>query len=187
MKNGKVSGIVLYLFGLVLVLLVYYYFFFIPQSAKMKDLDSRHTQAAAQLESYDKQLSKLDELKSRVQALQAEVDNGSLKSAVTAQNAAEDIAAGCRSAGVLPSSVQTGGENADKNRLSSDGKPLCSVSVTLALQCSNEQLLSLLNYFENTSQGAYYVEKSSWTNNGTNQQTAAVTMTLYYFGAAEVK
>lgn len=187
MKSLKVSGIVFYLFGLVLALLLYYYLFFIPQSAAVKELDLLHTQRAEQIEEYNAQLAGLDELKTRVGSLREQVENGSLKNAVTAQNVSEDVAAACAAAGVTPSSVQTGGENVDPNHLSSDGKPLCSVSVNLALSCPNDRLLALLNYFETTSPGAYYVEKADWKNGGAGQQTAAVTMTLYYFGSVANK
>lgn len=187
MKNTKVSGLVFYLFGLVIVLLIYYYVAFIPFSAQIKELDKSHAQATEQVAEYNTQLLRLNELQSKIAGLKADADSGSLKSTVTAGNVADDVNAACTAVGVVPSSLQSSAENVDKNKLSSGGKPLCSVSVSLNLQCGNAQLLDLLNYFENTSRGAYYVEKVSWTNGGPTQQSAQIAMTLYYFGPVESK
>ncbi len=186
MKNMKISGVLLYLFAFALVLLLYFYYIFTPLTAKVAQLDTEHLQNAAQLQMYEQQIQKTDELKNKISAIQSELDSLNQSTAVTGKTAAEDIGAACKSAGILPVSIQVGNETADKTHTSSDGKTLCSVPVNLTAVCTGAQLQTLLNYFEKQSKGAYYVDTVTCLQQQDKTQTS-LALTLYYFGSGGAK
>lgn len=186
MKNLKVSGVLVYLLGLVLVLLLYFYFIFTPLSSKAAQLDMEHGQNTAKLQMYQQQIQQGGKLTGEINDLQSELDKLKQSAGVTGKTAAEDIGKACDSAGVTPTDIQIGNETADKSKTSASGQLLYSVPVNLKAVCTNAQLLSLLDYFENKSQGAYYVNTVTyaWEANAT---PAEFSLTLYYFGVGETK
>lgn len=186
MKGLKISGVLLYLFGLVLVLLLYFYYVFTPLTGKVAQLDAEHTQNTAQLQMFEQQIQKKDELKNKISAMQSELDNLNRGTSVSGKNVAEDIGTACSSSGVTPDSIQVGNETVIKGKSSSNGDPLCSVIVNLQTVCTDAQLLQLLNYFEGQSKGAYFVNSVSYSW-GQDKSLAGLTLTLYYFGSEAAK
>ncbi len=182
MKSRKVSGVLLYLLGLVLVLLLYFNFVFTPMNVKVAQLDAEHQKNTQQIQLYDRQMGKADELKNKIAEMQQELEQTGQSTAVNGKAVAEDIDAACRAAGIVPAGIQVNGETVVKNKTSWQGKPLCSVSVKLNAVCTNAQLTNLLHYFESQTKGAYYVNTVTRT-----QQQTDITLTLYYFGAMGTK
>ena len=187
MNKPKISGVFLYLLGLGVVLLLFYYLALSPMTAQTQKLTLEHNQITAQLAQYDGSLQRTAELKSKISAMQTEINNRGSSTGVTIKNVAEDMEAACSQLELVPENVQIGEETADKSKLSSTGQPLCSTSVILQVNCTDKQLQELLGYFESKSKGAYYVNQVVRANVSEDQHSAQITMTLYYFGSVPAK
>ncbi len=186
MKNLKVSGIMLYLLGLVLVLLLYFYLIFLPMSARVAQLNLQHEQNTAKLQLYQKELLQADQLNESINTLQAELDKLKSTTSISGKNAADDLGKAMNDTGVVPIQLQIGNETVDKSKTSGTGEPVCSVPISLQVNCSQEQLQQLLDYFETKSQGAYYVNSVNYAG-GQVTAPADLSLTLYYFGNGETK
>lgn len=186
MKSRKISGVLVYLFALVVVLLLYFYFVFIPLSGKTAELDAAHEQNVTQLHVYEQQIQQEEQLKSKIDEMQAELNSLNPSTAINGQTVAEDIGKACDFAGFLPSDIQVGNETVINEKISSAGQTLCSVPVNLKATCTGTQLLDLLDYFEKQSQGAYYINTVNYTW-GPGQFPAEFSLTLYYWNPGEAK
>jgi hypothetical protein len=181
MKNLKVSGVLVYLFCFVLVLLLYFNYVFTPLNGKITSLNSEHNTDTLQMQSYDRQIAKIDDLKNKIAGMRSQLEQANAKSGVTGKNAAEDINAAFTAAGIVPKSVSVGEETADKDKTSSDGKPLCSVLIDLKTDCTQAQMQTILDYFENRTSGVYYVNTVAY--NAQDTLPYSLNLTLYYFGS----
>jgi len=186
MKKQKISGVLIYLFAFALVLVLYFYYVFTPLTIKAAKLDAEHLQNTAQIEMYEQQIEKTDELKNKISELQSELDSLNQSEVVNGKNAAEDIGAAYKTAGITPAGIQVGDEVIDKTHTATDGRTLCSVSVNLTAQCDSAQLQKLLDYFEKQSKGAYYVNTVALTQQQ-DKTEASLTLTLYYFASEGTK
>jgi len=186
MKKKKISGVLIYLFCFALGLLLYMNFSYTPLSNKVTSLNSEHSADAAQIQLYEQQSSQLSSLKAKIAELQSQLEKAKTNTAVTGENAAEDIGSACKAAGVVPKSISVGDEVVNKGKTSSTGKSLCSVPIDLEVSCNGTQLQILLNYFEKQSSGAYYVNTVSYKQEqGTSDVT--LSLTLYYFSSQGAK
>lgn len=186
MKSLKISGVLMYLFGLVVLLLLYFYLVFTPMTVQVAKLDAAHQQNTAQIQMYEQQNQQKDKLESKISELQSELDTLNQNANVNGNTVAEDIGKACEFAGIKPISIQVGDETVNKSKTSSSGQPLCSVPVNLEATCSETQVQNLLDYFENQSHGAYYVNTVNYAF-GQKPSSAQFTLTLYYFGTGEAK
>lgn len=180
MKSVKISGVLLYLFGFVLVLMLYVNYLFLPLSDKVTKLNAEHSADTAQMQSYDNQIIKIVNLKQNIADNKTELANAALNTGTTGKTVSEDIGLALQAAGITLKNIAVGDETADKTKPSADGKSLCSVTVDLHVQCTNAQLLQLLNYFEKQSEGVYYINTVSY-NQETDGPVINLMMTLYYF------
>jgi hypothetical protein len=183
MKNLKISGVLIYLFCFVLVLLLYFNFVFTPLSGKVSSLDLAHSANATQMQTYDRQISKIEDLKKKIAEMQSQIQQANTTAAVTGKNVSEDIGAAFTAAGITPRDISVEDEVPDKTKTSSDGKPLCSVLIVLKTDCTQTQMQTILNYFENQSSGVYYVNTVAY--NTQDKLPYSLSLTLYYFGSKD--
>ena len=184
MKKTKVSGVLIYLLALVLVLLLYFYTVYTPLTAKVGALDLEHARNTEQITQYEQLIPQKEAIQAKIDALQAELDTQKSTDSITGKTVAEDVAAACRAAGVTPLNVQVTAEVPVKGKTASGGKQLYSVPVSVAADCSREQVQKLVDYFEKQSPGGYYVDSAEWKQDAQHPgvYSLTLTMTLYYFG-----
>jgi type II secretory pathway component PulM len=187
MKKKKISSVLIYLFCCALVLLAYMSYVYTPLSKAINRLDQKHDQLQTQIDEYrlqeaqkSKLISQIKELKSQIAMAENEDD------VVTDKNVEEDIDTACRTAGVSVTSLDLNKETADASTTNADGRPLLSLSVDLEISCTDAQLQTLLNYFEQESKGTYYVKSVSFQKD-TDISNAKLSLLLYYFGTQETK
>jgi len=180
MKSIKISGVLLYLFGFVLVLLLYVNYVFLPLNNSVSVLNAAHVTDAAQIQAYDRQLNKISDLKQTIADAKVKLGKAESNTEVTGKTVAEDVAQAVKTAGVTLQSINVSPETTDKTKTASNGKPLRSVTVDLMISCNNPQLSQLLDYFENQSKGVYYINTVNMTRSS-DKLTGNLTMTLYYF------
>ena len=186
MKLLKISGVLLYLFCMVLAIMLYFNYVFTPLNSKIDLLDKEHTADTAQMHSYDQQILKMNDLQSKIAKMQSQLKQETTATTVTGKNVAEDIGAACTSAGIVPQAITVADEVIDKTKTSVTKKPLCSVIIDLQTNCTDTQLQGLLSYFENLSKGAYYVNTITDTK-GKDKSVVNLSLTLYYFSSEGIK
>ncbi len=186
MNQKKSPVILIYLFCFLLTVLVYINFIYLPLNSQITQLDQKHTDTVNQILYYEEQKAKRADIEKNITELQSKIEQENTNATVTAKTGAEDIDSACKAAGIVPKSVNMSEESVDTNKKAEDGRPLSSVSVELTVACSNEQLKSLLDYFENKSKGAYYINHVSYKN-GTTGSEISISMTLFYFSPQEAK
>lgn len=186
MKSVKISGVLLYLFGFVLILLLYVNYLFLPLNAKVTAMNTVHNEDIAQMQAYDEQISKIADLKQNIADSKTKLAKAAINTDVTGKTAAEDIGQALKFSGAAPQSITVGEETADKTKTSADGKTLCSVTVELKVQCTDAQLLQLLDYYEKQSKGVYYINTVNYDKSASTP-TVSLTMTLYYFKSEGTK
>ncbi len=186
MNKKKSPVILIYLFCFLLTVLVYINFIYLPLNNQIAQLDQKHTDTVNQILYYEEQKSKRADIEKNIAELQSKIEQESTNATVTARTGAEDIDSACKAVGIVPKSVDMSEETVDTSKKTADGRLLSSVSVDLTVACNNEQLKNLLDYFENKSKGAYYVNHVSYKN-GTTGSEIAINLTLSYFSAQEAK
>lgn len=187
MKKKKFSSILIYLFCCALVLLTYMSYVYTPLSKTINELDQKHNQIQAQINEYQLQAAQKDKLVSHIQELKTQVEaSQNAEDAITDKNVEEDIETACKTAGVNIQSLNLSTQSAEESKTSEEGRPLLSLTIDLQITCTEAQLQQVLNYFEQESKGAYYVNHVSLRKDA-SVPNAMLSMSLYYFAAQETK
>ena len=183
MKSVKVSGVLLYLFGLSLVLLLYINYVFLPLNQKVSALSREHLTDRGLIQSYELQPTQTDDLRQEINKLKTRLKEREADTALTGNSIAEDIGKIASSSGVTLKSISVGEEQAVKGKTAAGGKQLYTVSVELNVLCTPSQLPALAGYFENRSKGVYCIDRVKYTTDTAEagKLNASLTMTLYYF------
>ena len=185
MKSIKISGVLLYLFGLVLVLLLYFNYVFIPLNGKISDLNELHYQNIEQVNLYKNNLANINNLKNSIsnkeQKLKIERNNLEIKG----NYIAEDVGKMSNLLGVPIKLVSVDTGNKTDNS-SNDGKQLLSADIQLNFICTNDDLSKIVNYFENQSKGIYSINNIRFLTDN-NKLNTNLNLTLYYFAAEDAK
>lgn len=180
MNSKKVSGILLYLLGFVLILLLYVNFVFLPISQKLTALDSEHEENVVQTMAFDRQTVQIDDLRQNVEKLKSQLEKADCGTDITGKNIAEDIGKILSSTGVEFESVTVGEETPVKGKTASDGSTLESIAVELKILCTGDQLTDLLGSIEKQSKGVYQIHTVSFAPEA-GKYSANLNLSLYYF------
>lgn len=187
MKSFRISGIVVYLLAFVVAALLYFNYMYIPMSAQIDKLNLEHTRDMAQISQYEMQLSRIDSLRANVAELDEKLQKARENSFVQPGETGDDVDKAFQACGLQPTSVSVSDVAEDTSGVvSSEGQPLCRLTVSLSFQSDVPRLLSLLDYFENQSQGAYFVDSLSQSAGEDGALTVSLAMTLYFFPQTEV-
>lgn len=186
MKKLKLSYFTIYLACLLAVCLLYYVYGYQSFNQQTTTLQTQHQTNTAQIAQNDAYVKNLSSLKADTAKLTAELEEKQKIASVSGSTIADDINMGLNRASITKlGRIEQGAETAaDSKVTSSDKKKLCSVPITMNFTCTSLQLTTLLNYFESSTAGAYYVTKVACTGDSKNVNLLSVNLTVsvYYFG-----
>lgn len=183
MKSLKVSGSLLFLFGLALLLLLYFNFAYRPLDEKLQALNSEHMVDEAKIAEYNQNLAQIDSLRSTAASMEEQLAKAQKNMNVNAGATAEDLNRGMQQMEITPETLRVGSETVSPaNIRSSSGWLLCSIEINLGFSSTKEQLAKLLQYFENESNGSYFINNLNYSVvEESGLLKTNLTMTLYYF------
>jgi hypothetical protein len=190
MRNVRVPGLILFLLGLAAILALYYGNVFTPLAGKTDALLAQHGSDAKQIAYYDELFLKKSSLQTSIETLKNKKSEAAQMPGVAASEIGANLSRGLKSAGVSAKSVSLSGETAAQGgKKSSSGLTMMDVTVTLTLNCTRQQLDTLLNYYEKKSDAVYYVNSVVITEGGSGsaqaapagQLTVTLGMTAYYY------
>lgn len=178
---GSTNSIPKYIFGIIAIVLLAIIFIFtvqVPFSKAQPELEKQHQSDASQLKIYQDAYADRVNLASRVSSMKAQYEKDSKELFVNATKSPEDIMKMLNSSKVLPTTYSVSEQVVDdKGRSSSSGEPLYSTNISISFDSLDEtQLLTVLDYFESQSEGAYYINNLSVTSiEKNNADTTAAT------------
>lgn len=161
---GSTNSIPKYIFGIIAIVLLAIIFIFtvqVPFSKAQPELEKQHQSDASQLKIYQDAYADRVNLASRVSSMKAQYEKDSKELFVNATKSPEDIMKMLNSSKVLPTTYSVSEQVLDdKGRSSSSGEPLYSTNISISFDSLDEtQLLTVLDYFESQSEGAYYIDR----------------------------
>lgn len=161
---GSTNSIPKYIFGIIAIVLLAIIFIFtvqVPFSKAQPELEKQHQSDASQLKIYQDAYADRVNLASKVSSMKAQYEKDSKELFVNATKSPEDIMKMLNSSKVLPTTYSVSEQVLDdKGRSSSSGEPLYSTNISISFDSLDEtQLLTVLDYFESQSEGAYYIDR----------------------------
>lgn len=161
---GSTNSVPKYIFGIIAIVLLAIIFIFtvqVPFSKAQPELEKQHQSDASQLKIYQDAYADRVNLASRVSSMKAQYEKDSKELFVNATKSPEDIMKMLNSSKVLPTTYSVSEQVVDdKGRSSSSGEPLYSTNISISFDSLDEtQLLTVLDYFESQSEGAYYIDR----------------------------
>lgn len=186
-KQKKISGTFLCLLILALVLALYYSLVYTGLSQKTAALSAQHETDTQQLAVYRELAADEPALKKSVDRLKAKAQASAAELGIPVPGLRSDIAKGLASAGVTATGITMSSASAGTKAPS--GRVLTQAAVTVTADCTEQQLASLLHYFERGTEGVYVVNSvgmNAKNAQGTaaGQYTVSLNMTAYSLAAA---
>lgn len=185
-QNKKISGVLICVLAVAFVLSVYYATIYNNLSQKVSSLELQHLENAQELSMYQSMLLDKAQTKTKIADLQARVKQSSESLGTSESEIAVDIQRGLTAAEVTALNLsvsQPSGENK-----TASGRTLMKVPISLTVECTQDELTTLLHYFEQESKITYTVntvaissENGQW---GRSSDKVTITMTANYFAQA---
>lgn len=192
MKNNKVSPLAIYLLCLAVVLALYYALIFTGLSQKTSELNEKHSANLQQISFYSQMIQKKPTLQNSIAALTAKKENLQKLPGLPAAELGTDLNKGLESAGVSADSVTLSDETTASGKKFPSGHIMKQVTVSLTLDCTEKQLIDLLDYYEKKSSAVYYVNSLSTNMQNQTGQTASsgklavlLNMTAYSYSSSK--
>lgn len=156
-----------YIIGLICILIAICIFVptvFIPYISNKDALTADINKANSQLAIYENNLKNIDNMSKRVDALKKEWEKIETEMFITGEYIVNDISDMMKSIGVDPGNIVVSDESEVMPAASSStGDPMYSVTVNMNFTASQEDLISVLKYFEKKSDGTYFVSNLALT------------------------
>lgn len=187
-KQLKVSGVFLCLLVLALVLALYYSFVYTGLSQKTNTLSAQHTSDTQLLESYREMGAQESAIRSSIDGLKTKVKASASELGIPASGLRGDLEKGLSGAGITATGITMSDASAGKKTPSD--RTMTQVTITVTADCTEQQLSSLLQYFEHGTQAVYAVNsvgmnaKDKQGKGPGGQYTVSLNMTAYYLTAA---
>lgn len=187
-----------YLVGLFIILLALALFVplvLMPYLSNKPIMEQQHAQAQATLRLYEARRNSIEEYKKHVNNLQSRWDELEAEMFVTAGSTTNDLNQMFSNLGITPLSINISDEQEVlPAETSSTGDPLCSIDIALNFTASPDKVLDVIDYFEQKSDGSYYIRTLNFSTVAQTDSQNGVTVargdlntsmniTLYYFQA----
>ena len=187
-KQFKVSGVLICLLVLTLVLALYYCFVYTGLSQKTAQLSAQHTSDVQQLSAYREMETNKPALKKSIEDLKQQAEASGSELGIPPSGLRGDLQTGLAGAGVTATGITMSDTSAGKKTPS--GRTMTQVAITVTADCTEQQLTTMLHYFERGTNAVYAVnsvgmnakDKQGKAANG--QYTVTLNMTAYYLAAA---
>ncbi len=160
-NKKKIPGYVFGIIGIVIVAIIFLFAVQVPFTKAQPELERQHKQDAAQLKIYEDAEADKENLKARVNSMKEQYEKDSEGLFINALQSPGDIMKMLKSSKTDPTSYKISEQKVDdKARQSSGGDLLYSTDINITYDSlDEEQIKSVLNYFESVSNGAYYVDQ----------------------------
>lgn len=187
-KQIKIPGVLICLLVLTLVLALYYCFVYTGLSQKTAQLSAQHATDMQQLSAYREMAANKPALMKSIEDLKQQAEASGSELGIPPSGLRGDLQTGLSGAGVTATGITMSDTSAGKKTPS--GRTLSQVAVTITADCTEQQLSTMLHYFERGTNAVYTVnsvsmsakDKQGKTANG--QYTVTLSMTAYYLAAA---
>lgn len=177
MKSFKISGVLIYLFVLVIALFLYFSFVFSPLKQTTDSLNMQHISNTAQLASLEESLRNIDAMRADVQELQDKIAEESSLSPLTSSMLSKDLSRGLDTSGAKFRNLSVSASSEENSAQSL----VQTTSISMTVFGTANQLQALAEYFETGTTGVYYINSFSYATEESGQLQASLEMTFYYY------
>lgn len=187
-KQLKVSGVFICLLVLALVLALYYSLVYTGLSQKTSTLSAQHVSDSQQIEAYRELGAQEPAVRESINDLKTKVKASASELGIPASGLRGDLEKGLSGAGITATSITMSDASAGKKTPS--GRVMTQVTITVTADCTEQQLSSLLQFFEHGTLAVYAVNsvgmnaKDKQGNGPSGQYIVSLNMTAYYLTAA---
>lgn len=166
-----------------------------PYNKEAPKYDADHASATSQIDMYKDYLARADEVSKSIVDMSDQYAEISKKMFVNAATTADDIRDMLKKLGYSLSNLSVT-EGSPTGVISSDGDPLYRTNISYTFTTTKQKALETLKYFEDESQGAYYISNITFSkvkdtteaSTATSTKTSAsdqymviLTISLYYY------
>lgn len=177
MKSFKISGVLIYLFALVIVLFLYFSFVFTPLKQNTDSLNAQHAANTAQLAALEENLRNIDAMRASVEDLRGKIEEESSLSPLGSDMLSKDLSKGLNTSGAKFRSLSVSSSSEE----SSAQSLVQTAGVSMAVSGTAAQLQALAEYFETGTTGVYYINSISYSSEESGLLQANLEMTFYYY------
>lgn len=159
-NKGSIPKYIFALIAIILVCLIFLFVVQMPFLSEQPKLEKQHQADASQLKIYQDAYANESNLKAEVESMKEEYESKSASFFINANKSPEDIIKMLAASKTEPTTYSISEPRADKKgRKSSTGDTLYSTDISIAFDSLDDvEIETVLNYFETTSNGAYYVD-----------------------------
>lgn len=185
----KIPKFLYLLFGTFAAIIIFVIFVAMPLVQDGPSMQSAHQKHLQTVREYDNALKLEDSIEKEIKKNQAEFKTKERDLFVDLDTSSREIEAYCREKNIDLNSYSLSEPSADsKNRVSTGGYPVETVNISLSYVDTYEKTLNLLKYFENGSNGCYYIRSCSLSPSGegkSDEYSTTISMQLYYYNRTE--
>lgn len=194
----KIPGFAWAIAAILVAALLFFIFVFSKLQGQMDTYNRDHASATAQIEKYKDYLNRKTQVEEEIESLKKTFEEKSGALYVNPKTTLEDIRTMLSSLGYDLDGLSVGSPAADPSgKQSATGDPLYIAQIGFNFNASEQKMINTLRYFEQESDGSYYISDLSISpvdgtkeeKSTTAERTYNVSMNikLYYFNVDENK
>ncbi len=165
---------------------------FLPYTQQAPILRQEHIDDTAQIQEYEQKLAQIEAYRQRVIDLEEQWESMMEDISIIGENTVNDFNDMFNSLNVVPQAMTLSGET-ETTLTSATNNKIYYVTATVTLTQTLDELLEIIEYFEDTSKGAYFIETinlaaatpSAVEEISQYDMSVNMTISLYYFKAGE--
>lgn len=186
----RIPKFIYLLIGTIIAVVVFMFLVGSPLINNASKMQQDHTNVLKEIREYDKAIKMQENIEAEIERNQAEFEQKEKDLFVDLDTSSRDIESYCRQNNIDLTSYSLGEAQEDsKNRVSTGGYPVKTVSIGVSYSDTYAKTISFLKYLEEGSKGCYYIKDCSLTqgNKGNVSDVFDTTMTieLYYYDRTE--
>lgn len=184
----KIPGFAIAIGVIVLVSILFLIFVFLKFTGQIDKYNADHASATSQISVYQDYLNRKVEVEEEIEKMKAEFNAKSANLTVNPRSTLDDIRNMLVNLGYDLSTLAVGAATPDAaGRMSATGDPLYTTAISYNFTTTEEKMLETIRYFEEESDGSYYISNITLTQDDTEGEgetyIVGMTITLYYFNS----
>lgn len=181
----KIPKFLYLLLGTFVAIILFVIFVATPLIQNGATMQNSHKEHLQKVKEYDRASQRKDEIEAEIEKNQAEFKAKEKELFVDLDTSSRELEQYCKKKDIDLKSYNLSEPQADsQNRVSTGGYPVETVNISLSYTDTYEKTLNLLKYFENGSNGCYYITSCTMSQQGekkTDEFTTSISMQLYYY------
>lgn len=186
----KIPGFAIAIAVIFVVSLLFLIFVFMKFTGSIDTYNRDHASATSQISVYQDYLNRKTEVEEKIAKMKAEFEAKSATLTVNPRSTLDDIRNMLVNLGYDLSTLSVGAPSPDgAGRMSATGDPLYVTNISYNFTTTEEKMLETIRYFEDESDGSYFISgitlSDNTTDGGEKLYTVGMTISLYYFNSEE--